>query len=87
MSPDGGNMGVRNGNSVRDGKRKTPPPFSLRLSFEERARLERDAGDMPLGAYIRERLFGVGVGVGVPPVLWTVKGWRIAAVRERSFRS
>ena len=34
-----------------------PPPFSLRLTFEERARLERDAGDMPLGAYIRSRLF------------------------------
>ena len=28
------------------------PPFSLRLTFEERARLEELAGDMPLGAYI-----------------------------------
>jgi len=35
-----------------------PPPFSLRLTFEERARLEREAGDMPLGAFIRQRLFG-----------------------------
>ncbi|WP_299436930.1 hypothetical protein [uncultured Rhodospira sp.] len=34
-----------------------PPPFSLRLTFEERSRLEREAGDMPLGAFIRERLF------------------------------
>lgn len=32
-------------------------PFSLRLSFEERARLARDAAGLPLGAYIRERLF------------------------------
>ena len=33
--------------------KKRPAPFSLRLSPEERARLERDAGDMPLGAYVR----------------------------------
>lgn len=39
-------------------KRKIPPPFSLRLTFEERARLERDAAGMSLGAYIRSRLFG-----------------------------
>ena len=32
------------------------PPFSLRLSFAERARLEREADGMPLGAFIRERL-------------------------------
>ncbi|MBV2147708.1 MobC family plasmid mobilization relaxosome protein [Sphingobium sp. AS12] len=32
------------------------PPFSLRLSFEERARLEQQADGTPLGAYIRERL-------------------------------
>lgn len=38
-------------------KKTYPPPFSLRLSFEERARLERDAAGMALGAYIRERLF------------------------------
>lgn len=35
-----------------------PPPFSLRLTFEERQRLEADAGDMPLGAFIRKRLLG-----------------------------
>ena len=39
-------------------KRKYPPPFSLRLTLEERARLEAEAGDLPLGAYIRERLLG-----------------------------
>lgn len=37
---------------------KAPPPFSLRFTFEERARLERDAAGMSLGAYIRSRLFG-----------------------------
>lgn len=36
---------------------KYPPPFSLRLSFEERARLERAAAGLPIGAYIRARLF------------------------------
>lgn len=39
-------------------KGKAPPPFSLCLTFEERARLEREAAGMSLGAYIRERLFG-----------------------------
>jgi hypothetical protein len=33
------------------------PPFSLRLSFEERSRLERNAGNMPLGSYIKSLLF------------------------------
>lgn len=32
-------------------------PFSLRLSFEERAALEKAAGNQPLGRYIREQLF------------------------------
>ncbi|QFT93375.1 hypothetical protein FIU86_11035 [Roseovarius sp. THAF9] len=35
-----------------------PTPFSLRLSFDERAKLEQDASGMALGAYIRDRLFG-----------------------------
>ena len=35
-----------------------PPPFSLRLTYEERARLDAERGDKPLAAYIRERLFG-----------------------------
>lgn len=37
-----------------------PPPFSLRLTFEERQRLEAEAGDMPLGEFIRQRLLGDG---------------------------
>lgn len=39
-----------------DGK-SYPSPFSLRLTFEERARLEEAAAGMSLGAYIRQRLF------------------------------
>lgn len=38
--------------------KKYPPPFSLRLTHEERARLEAEANGKPLGAYIRERLLG-----------------------------
>ena len=38
-------------------KTKYPPPYSLRLTFEERQRLDRDAGNMPISAYIREQLF------------------------------
>jgi hypothetical protein len=33
-----------------------PCPFSLRLTVEERAALEREAGRQPLGAYIRSKL-------------------------------
>jgi hypothetical protein len=40
------------------GEKRYPPPFSLRLTFEERARLEREAAGMALGAYIRLKLFG-----------------------------
>ncbi|MEL6549709.1 MAG: hypothetical protein AAFQ54_05610 [Pseudomonadota bacterium] len=38
-------------------KGKTPPPFSLRLTFEERAKLEDAANGVPLGAYIMAVLF------------------------------
>lgn len=37
--------------------KKIPTPFSLRLTFEERAALEEAAGRKPLGAYIRRKLF------------------------------
>jgi hypothetical protein len=39
-------------------KAEYPPPFSLRLTYEERARLDAERGDKTLAAYIRERLFG-----------------------------
>lgn len=37
---------------------KSTPPFSLRLTREERQRLNEQAGSQPIGAYIRSRLFG-----------------------------
>lgn len=42
-------------------KRKDSTPFSLRLTKEERERLETEAKGKPLGAYIREKLLGDGV--------------------------
>ena len=41
-----------------DPKPKRPAPFCIRLSAAERAQLERDAGEMALGAYVKSRLFG-----------------------------
>ncbi|SDW55183.1 hypothetical protein [Celeribacter indicus] len=38
-------------------KAKKPPPFSLRLNAEERQRLETAAAGMPLGSFIKARLF------------------------------
>jgi hypothetical protein len=37
--------------------KKREAPFSLRLSFEERAALRKAAGGVPLGAYIKAILF------------------------------
>lgn len=42
-------------------KKKQPPPFSLRLTCEERERLEKDAAGLALAAYIRSKLFGEDV--------------------------
>ena len=39
-------------------KRKSALPFSLRLTLEERTRLNEQAGSQPIGAYIRSRIFG-----------------------------
>jgi hypothetical protein len=41
---------------------KRPAPFSLRLSAEERAELKKRADGMPLGAYIKSRIFTSGPG-------------------------
>ena len=38
-------------------RKKYPPPYSIRLTPEERQTLENDAGKMTISAYIRERLF------------------------------
>lgn len=40
------------------GRPSKPTPFSLRLTFEERAKLNAMAGDRPLGSFIRDRLLG-----------------------------
>lgn len=37
---------------------KRPSPLSLRLSADERTRLERMANGQPLGGFIKARLFG-----------------------------
>lgn len=42
---------------------KRPSPFCIRLTPDERAYLERLAGDRPLGGYIRDRLLS---GKAVP---------------------
>lgn len=42
---------------AKDKQKKQIAPFSLRLTFEERAQLEKDSAGMSLGAYIRSRLF------------------------------
>lgn len=47
-----------NFNNIAAPESKYPAPFSIRLTFEERARLDADRGRLPLSAYIRERLFG-----------------------------
>jgi len=39
-------------------KKKTCPPISIRVTAEERARLEQEAGERTLSAYCRSRLFG-----------------------------
>lgn len=48
----------RNFQNASRGKRraKAAPPFSLRLTAEERAQLDREAAGQALGAYIRFRL-------------------------------
>ena len=39
-------------------EQKYPPPYSIRFTFEERARLDANRGRKALAAHIRERLFG-----------------------------
>lgn len=42
---------------VMDQNERPLSPFTLRLTFEERAQLERDAAGLSLGAYVRSRVF------------------------------
>lgn len=47
----------------KPGRKRRLPPFSLRLSEAERARLAADAAGAPLGAYVKLKLFdGMAVG-------------------------
>lgn len=57
MSKIGGNLPPTQDPSASKPATEAPAPFSLRLTFEERAALEQAAGDMPLGAYIRDQVF------------------------------
>ena len=57
MSPKESCATTFNAASARP-KKKRRAPFSLRLTRDERARLEWDAGPLSLNAYIRKRLFG-----------------------------
>ena len=45
------------GERLTGDKGRYAPPYSLRLTLEERQRLDADAGPLPLAAYIRTRLF------------------------------
>lgn len=50
---------ISKGSAENDaGKAKYPPPFSIRFTFEERARLDADRGANALSTHIRELLFG-----------------------------
>ncbi|GAB5467648.1 MAG: hypothetical protein Kilf2KO_06780 [Rhodospirillales bacterium] len=41
----------------RKKRAKLPPPVSIRFTYEERARLNRDTGMLSVAAYIRLKLF------------------------------
>jgi hypothetical protein len=56
----GGNLPPYQDPSASKPAEDAPAPFSLRLTFEERASLELAAGDMPLGAYIRDQVLKGG---------------------------
>lgn len=53
-----GPTGVAPGGIPASGPPKRPPPFSLRLSEDERARLAGEAAGAPLGTYIKAKLLG-----------------------------
>ena len=44
-------------NTKQEQAQQYAPPFSLRLTFEERHKLDKASGNKPLGRYIREQLF------------------------------
>lgn len=46
-------------------KRNRPAPFSLRLSADERTRLEAEAKGAPLGSYIKAKVLGSALPISV----------------------
>lgn len=56
LSADGFNRAAKG----REKKRNSPPPVSVRLSWDEYEQLRRDAGALSMAAFIRLRLFGKG---------------------------
>ncbi|WP_171136498.1 hypothetical protein [Ruegeria sp. HKCCC1038] len=59
-----------NFNEIAENKARSanyPPPFSIRFTFEERARLDAERGRHSLAAHIRERLFGDDASVRKKP--------------------
>ena len=67
-------------NSITVGEAKSetsrasyPPPFSIRFTFEERARLDAERGRHSLAAHIRECLFGDEVCVRRKPGNTTIQ--------------
>jgi hypothetical protein len=50
-------------------KPKRPAPLSLRLNKAERKRLEKLAGDQPLGSFIKDRVFADALMPGASEVL------------------
>lgn len=54
---ENGKYDCNNNNFYKIKKVNKDAPFSLRLTFDERARLEELAGDEPLGSYIERQVF------------------------------
>lgn len=48
---------------AKENRPKRQPPFSMRLSPQERERLLHDAAGMPLGAYVKARVFSDGTPI------------------------
>lgn len=65
LSPDvqsafsGASRAVKTAPTLKKQRRKRPPPLSIRVTDEERARLDRERGVLSLAAYIRLKLFTV----------------------------
>ncbi|EJJ27299.1 hypothetical protein [Rhizobium sp. CF142] len=57
--------GRRDGPLGHKPPKQRPPPFSLRLSPDERARLIAEAAGAPLGSYVKAKLFGAALPVRV----------------------